>query len=55
MKRIMSISLVLIMLTLYVFTIPAFALDRQSKIISGGAREATAEQIAIAETKIEIS
>lgn len=52
MKRILAISLGLIMLTLYVFSFPAFALDEQSKIISGGAREATGEQMASVEEKV---
>ena len=52
MKRILSILLSLIMLILYIFTIPAFALDRQPKIISGGAREATEEQMAGVEEKV---
>ena len=43
MKRILPISLSLITLALIIFTTPAFALDEQSKIISGGAREATEE------------
>ena len=37
---------------LIIFTTPAFALDEQSKIISGGAREATEEQMAGVEEKI---
>lgn len=52
MKRILSILLSVIMLILYIFTIPALALDRQSKIISGGAREATEEQMAGVEEKV---
>lgn len=55
MKRILSILLSLIMLILYIFTIPAFALDRQSKIISGGAREATEEQMAGVEEKVHLA
>ena len=52
MKRILPISLSLITLALIIFTTPAFALDEQSKIISGGAREATEEQMAGVEEKI---